>query len=167
MRAVNEPAPTEVVYEHPAPPARRWLVTAGGGAFVVLLLWVTARALPGLRWFAVAAGIAAAVAAAQSYFGRQAVLATRRVTADPGARTLRVAHRRGERVVAFDDVATVEHGRVVEGGGVSLDAVTLTLRAGETVCFGVASPEAAEGAARAIRAVMGAEAAGEATAQSP
>lgn len=167
--AVSEPDATEVIYEHPAPPARRWVIVAGGVLFVALALWVTARALPGPRWIVAVAAVGLAVVAVQSYFGGKAVLATRRVTADPAARTLRIVHRRGERVVAFGDVAGATHGRVVESDGVTLDAVTLTLRGGESVVFGVASPETAEGAARAIRALTGegSEAGVEAGAQAP
>jgi hypothetical protein len=146
--------PVEIVYERPAPPARRGLIVAGAALFAGSVLWVTARSLPGLGWIAVAAAITLAVLAVQSRFGGAAVLATRRVTLDPGARSLRVEHRRGALSIALADVAEVTHGKVTEGDGVTLDAVTLTLRGGAAQSFGVASPEAAEGAARAIRAAM-------------
>jgi hypothetical protein len=145
--------PMEIVYERPAAPARRGVIVAGAVAFAVVALWVTARALPGLGWFALAVVITAAVFAGQSLLGGS-VLATRRVTADPGARTLRVEHRRGARVVALGDVAAVTHGKVTAGDGVALDAVTLSLTDDAPLVFGVATPEAAEGAARAIRALL-------------
>ena len=148
----------EIVYERPAAPARGWAPVAGGALFVVVVLWVTERSLPGPGWFALAVAITAAVYAAQSLLGGAAVLSTRRVTVDPSAATLRIEHRRGERALALGDIEGVAHGKVTSGDGVALDAVTLTLRGGASVAFGVASPEAAEGAARAIRALM--EAAG-------
>lgn len=146
--------PIEIVYEHPAAPARWGVIAAGGALFAAVVLWVTARALPGPGWFVLAVAVAVAVLAAQSVLGGRAVLATRRVTADPGLRALRIEHRRGARAVALADVTEVAHGKVTTGDGVALDAVTLTLRGGEALAFGVASPEAAEGAARAIRALL-------------
>lgn len=147
-------APIEIVYERPAAPPRRGVVVAGAVLFVAMALWVTARALPGPAWVLVAVAIGAAVLAAQLLLGGAGVLATTRVTADPAGRTLRIEHRRGERAVALGDVAEVANGKVTAGDGVALDAVTLALRGGATVVFGVASPEAAEGAARAIRALL-------------
>jgi len=147
-------APIEIVYERPAAPARAWVIVAGGVVFAGVVLWVTSRSLPGPGWFALAVALCAAVFAAQSLLGGGAVLSTRRVTVDPAARTLRVEHRRGARSLALGEIARVEHGKVVSGDGVSLDAVTLTLTGAEALSFGVASPEAAEGAARAIRALM-------------
>ncbi len=152
---MSEPEAAEIVYEHPAPPPRRWAIVVGGVLFVALALWVTARALPSPRWLVAAVAIGLAVVAVQSLLGGRGPLATTRVTADAGARTLRITHRRGERVVALGDIADAQHGRVVANDGVTLDAVTLTLRGGEAVSFGVASPETAEGAARAIRALIG------------
>ncbi len=147
----------EIVYERPAAPARGWVPVAGGALFVGVVLWVTERSLPGPGWFALAVALTVAVYGAQSLLGGAAVLSTRRVTVDPSAGTLRIEHRRGERALSLGDIAGVEHGKVTPGDGVALDAVTLTRRDGATVAFGVASPEAAEGAARAIRALMEAE----------
>jgi hypothetical protein len=156
-------APIEIVYERPAAPPRRWVIVAGAALFVALTLWVTASALPGPWWVLVAVAIGAGVLGAQLALGGAGVLATRRVTAD-AAGTLRIEHRRGERAVALSAVTEIAHGKVTAADGVALDAVTLTLRGGAAVAFGVASPEAAEGAARAIRALVdeadGAEAAG-------
>ena len=149
--------PVEIVYERPAAPARRGAIVAGGVVFAVALLWITARALPHPAWLGAAVVITVAVFAAQSLLGGRVVLATRRVTLDHGARALHIEHRRGARAVALADVATVAHGKVIAGDGVALDAVTLGLADGATVVFGVASPEAAEGAARAIRALLGAD----------
>lgn len=151
---MSEPDAVEIVYERPAPPPRRWAIVAGGVVFVALALWVTARALPSPRWLAAAVAIGLIVLAAQSLLGGRGLLAAQRVTADASARTLRIAHRRGERVVAIGDITDAQHGRVVASDGVTLDAVTLTLRGAEAVSFAVASPETAEGAARAIRALM-------------
>ena len=144
----------EIVYERPAAPVRAWGPIAGGALFVVVVLWVTERSLPGPGWFALAVGLTAAIYAAQSLLGGGAVLSTRRVIVDPSAATLRIEHRRGERELSLSDIAGIAHGKVTSGDGVALDAVTLTLRDGSTVALGVASPEAAEGAARAIRALM-------------
>lgn len=147
--------PIEIVYERPSPPARWWVTVAGGVVFAVVVLWVTARALPGPGWFALAVLVTLAVFGVQSAMGGGAVLATRRVTVDPAARTLRIEHRRGERVLALGDITGVAHGKVTSGDGVALDAVTLTLAGGgATLAFGVASPETAEGAARAVRALL-------------
>ncbi len=149
----------EIVYERPAAPARWGVTVAGGVHFAGVVLWVTARALPGAGWFALAVGITGAVFAAQSLLGDRAALATQRVVVD--GRTLRVEHRRGERVVALRDITGVASGKVTGGDGVALDAVTLTVAGASAVVFGVASPEAAEGAARAIRAICAGEATGD------
>ena len=151
----------EIVYERPAAPARWGVTVAGGVLFAGVVLWVTARALPGLGWFALAVGITGAVFAAQSLLGDRAALATRTVVVDAGARTLRVEHRRGARVVALRDITGVASGKVTGGDGVALDAVTLTVAGASAVVFGVASPEAAEGAARAIRALCAGEGTGD------
>ncbi len=148
-------APTrEIVYAHPAPGRARYGAWVMAALVALIVLWPTYKVLGPLAFAVVAVATAGALAWLRRYGGGGALTALK-VESDADARVLRLEHRGGALEVPWSEVTAVESGTVQTGEGLTLDAVTLRRGERDPVVFSVTSAGAAEGAARAIRAVMG------------
>lgn len=148
-------APTrEIVYAHPSPGRARYGAFIMAAVVALIVLWPSYKVL-GPLGFAVAAVATAGVLAWMRRFGAAGALTALKVESDPDAKVLRLEHRGGAVEVPWAEITAVESGTIQTGEGLTLDAVTLRRGEGEPVVFSVTSAGAAEGAARAIRAVMG------------
>lgn len=149
-------ATTEVIYEAPGRTRAWWVAAFGALVFFAGLAWIVARMIRSPAMIAVTAVIVALALAAPTLLGQRGPLRAKRVVAD--GKTVRVEHRRGVEEIAYDDIASAEYAEVTLVEGVPLDAVVLRRKAGGEVTFSVLDRGAAEGAARAIRAVTGLDA---------
>jgi hypothetical protein len=142
---------SEVIYEAPARSSAWWLSAVGGAAFVAFVSWIAFRMLDNR---AVAVAVLLLGVAVPLVSGRAGPLRIRRVTVDHRDKAVTVAHATGTVTVPFADVTEVTHGEELVGEGVTVDVVTLTRTGGAPVRFSVIDRAAAEGAARALRAVL-------------
>lgn len=141
----------EVIYEAPARTRAWWGAVAGGALFFAGLAWIIARMIRSPLMIAVTAVLVALALAAPTLLGQRGPLRARRVTGD--GKALRIELRRGVIELAYDDIAAVEAREVSVAEGVPLDAVVVRKRSGDEVSFSVLDRAAADGAAKAIRAV--------------
>jgi hypothetical protein len=142
---------TEVVYEAPARTGAWWASVFAGVAFLAFVTWIAARMLDN-RAVAIAVLLLAVVVPLLS--GRSGPLRARRVTVDHAGKTVTVTHATGAITLPFADVRDVSHGEELVGESVTLDVVTLTRGSAPAVRFGALDRAAAEGIARALRAVL-------------
>lgn len=146
-------AVTEVIYEAPARTRAWWAAAFGGAVFFAGLAWIVARMIRSPAMMAVTALLVALALAAPKLLGQRGPLRAKRVVAD--GKTLRIEHGRGVETLAYDDVLAVESAEVSVAEGVPLDVVIVRRKGGAEVSFSVLDRAAAEGAARALRAVTG------------
>ncbi len=148
----------EVVYQPPRGGRGAAGALLAAAVFTLGVLWITARVLRGALGALAAVAVCLVLLAAGTMLRRQRLIRPRRVVADRRAGAVRIEHLRGVEVVRFGDLASVTPGTTVLGEGLTLDVVTLTRRDSTTVTFSVMDSAAAEGAARALRAVTGIDA---------
>jgi hypothetical protein len=142
---------TEVVYEAPPRTAAWWASLLGGAAFVAFVTWIAFRMFDNR---AAALAVLLLGVAVPLVSGRSGPLRVRRVTVDHADKAVTVAHATGTLRVPFAAVTAVTHGEELAGEGVTLDVVTLARSDGAPIRFGVLDRAAAEGTARALRAVL-------------
>ena len=151
----GSPAALEVIYEPPPATRASWWAAVGAVVFVAGVAWLIARVMQ-RPWIALAAlALVGALYAVQLVARHPKLLSPRRVVADTVARVVRVEHRRGVVTLDFDEIRDVSAGTTLLGDGLSLDSVTIARREGEAVTFSVLHKGAADGAERALKAVLG------------
>jgi anti-sigma-K factor RskA len=148
---MNDTRSIEIVYVAPARTAAWWASLLGAFAFVAFVTWVA--------WRMVANPIAALVvftlaAVTPLLLGRGGPLRVRRVAVDHADRTIAIVHATGTLRVPFAQVSSVSHREELAGEGVTLDVVVITRDGAPPVRFGVVDHAAAEGTARALRAIL-------------
>lgn len=148
----------EVIYA--APPRTRawWAAAAGALLFVALIAWIVARMVRNPVGIALVVVILVLGLVAPAALGQRGPLRATRVTADGASRGVRIEHRRGVELLRFDEVRAVEAREESVAEGVPIDVVALALAEGREVRFAVIDRGAAEGAARALKAVLGLDA---------
>lgn len=151
----DAPATLEVIYEPPPATRASWWAALGALVFVAGVFWLIARVMQ-RPWIALAALVAVGALYSVQFLARHPkLLSPRRVVADTVARVVRVEHRRGVVTLAFDEISDITAGTTLLGDGLSLDSVTIARREGEAVTFSVLHKGAADGAERALKAVLG------------
>jgi hypothetical protein len=144
----------EIIYEAPKRTQAWWWALAGLLMFLTSVLWVVVRMIRRTGAL-ITVGIVLALAVVWPFLtGRTGPLRTQRVVADSKKREVLIVHRKGEERVAFDEITDVTPVTVVVAEGVPLDAVCLHLGKERTITLGVLDKGAAEGATRALRAVL-------------
>lgn len=146
--------PPEVLYLPPSTARQRAAAALGALVFAAGVLFLVSKVLQGVLPTLVAAVLVALVIGAQAWARRTALLSPTRVLVDHDAKTLVVEHRRGAVTVALGDITEVEHGTVTLGDGITLDAVTVKRGDADPVRFSTWNAASAEGAARALKAVL-------------
>ncbi len=144
----------EVIYAAPKRTGAWWGAAVGAVLFVALIAWIVARMVRNPVGIALVVVILVVGLAAPTALGQRGPLRATRVTVDGASRGLRIEHRRGVELVRFDEVRAVEAREESVAEGVPIDVVVITLRDGRVLRFGVIDRGAAEGAARALRAVL-------------